>query len=165
VPYLPIGLTSQTIKEVFPSIFDWLALQDQTIIIILIIMIVIALLNLVTCLLILVLERVRMVGLLKALGARNFTIKKIFLYQGSIITITGLLLGNIIGLLVSWLQQRYGFITLPEESYYISKAAVNIVWWQIGVLNLATFLICVIVLLLPTIIVSKVQPVKAIQFR
>jgi len=165
VPYLPIGLTSQTIKEVFPSIFDWLALQDQTIIIILIIMIVIALLNLVTCLLILVLERVRMVGLLKALGARNFTIKKIFLYQGSIITITGLLLGNIIGLLVSWLQQRYGFITLPEESYYISKAAVNIVWWQIGILNLGTFIICVVVLLLPTIIVSKVQPVKAIQFR
>ena len=165
VPYLPIGLTSQTIKEVFPSIFDWLALQDQTIIIILIIMIVIALLNLVTCLLILVLERVRMVGLLKALGARNFTIKKIFLYQGSIITITGLLLGNIIGLLISWLQQRYGFITLPEESYYISKAAVNIVWWQIGILNLGTFIICVVVLLLPTIIVSKVQPVKAIQFR
>ncbi len=165
VPYLPIGLTSQTIKEVFPSIFDWLALQDQTIIIILIIMIVIALLNLVTCLLILVLERTRMVGLLKALGARNFTIQKIFLYQGSIITFTGLLLGNIIGLLISWLQQRYGFITLPEESYYISKAAVNIVWWQIGVLNLATFLICVFVLLLPTIIVSKVQPVKAIQFR
>jgi lipoprotein-releasing system permease protein len=165
VPYLPIGLTSQTIKEVFPSIFDWLALQDQTIVIILIIMIVIALLNLVTCLLILVLERTRMVGLLKALGAPDFTIQKIFLYQGSIITFTGLLFGNIIGLLISWLQQRYGFITLPEESYYISKAAVNIVWWQIGILNLFTFLICVIVLLLPTIIVSKVQPVKAIQFR
>jgi lipoprotein-releasing system permease protein len=165
VPYLPIGLTSQTIKEVFPSIFDWLALQDQTIVIILIIMIVIALLNLVTCLLILVLERTRMVGLLKALGAPDFTIQKIFLYQGSIITFTGLLFGNIIGLLISWLQQRYGFITLPEESYYISKAAVNIVWWQIGILNLVTFLICVIVLLLPTIIVSKVQPVKAIQFR
>jgi len=165
VPYLPIGLTSQTIKEVFPSIFDWLVLQDQTIVIVLIIMIVIALLNLVTCLLILVLERTRMVGLLKALGARNFTIQKIFLYQGAVITFTGLLMGNIIGLLISWLQQRYGFITLPEESYYISKAAVNIVWWQVGVVNIATFVICVIVLLLPTIIVSKVQPVKAIQFR
>lgn len=165
VPYLPIGLTSQTIKEIFPSIFDWLGLQNQTIFIVLIIMIVIALLNLVTCLLILVLERTRMVGLLKALGARNFTIQKVFLFQGALITFAGLLIGNIIGLFICWLQQRYGFITLPEESYYISKAAVQIVWWQILMLNLVTFIICIAILILPTIIVSKVQPVKAIQFR
>lgn len=165
VPYLPVGLTSQTIKEVFPSIFDWLGLQDQTIAIVLIIMIVIALLNLVTCLLILVLERTRMIGLLKAVGARNYTIQKIFLYQGAIITFTGIVAGAAIGLLVSWLQQRYGFISLPEESYYISKAAVQIIWWQVGLVILATFAICVLVLLLPTIIVSRVQPVKAIQFR
>lgn len=165
VPYLPLGLTSQTIKEIFPSIFDWLGLQNQTIYIVLIIMIVIALLNLVTCLLILVLERTRMVGLLKALGATNTTIQKIFLYQGAFITFMGLLLGNLLGLFISWLQWRYGFITLPEESYYISKAAVQIVWWQIGMLNLVTFMICTAVLLLPTIIVSKIQPVRAIQFR
>lgn len=165
VPYLPLGLTSQTIKEIFPSIFDWLGLQNQTIYIVLIIMIVIALLNLVTCLLILVLERTRMVGLLKALGASNGTIQKIFLYQGAFITFMGLLLGNLLGLFISWLQWRYGFITLPEESYYISKAAVQIVWWQIGMLNLVTFIICTAVLLLPTIIVSKIQPVRAIQFR
>ncbi|MFM9910857.1 MAG: ABC transporter permease [Chitinophagaceae bacterium] len=165
VPYLPIGLTSQTIKEIFPSIFDWLGLQNQTIFIVIIIMIVIALLNLVTCLLILVLERTRMVGLLKALGARNFTIQKIFLYQGVIITLTGLFIGNLLGLTINWLQQRYGFITLPEDSYYISKAAVNIVWWQVGVVNLITFIICTAILVLPTIIVSRVQPVKAIQFR
>ena len=165
VPYLPLGLTSQTIKEIFPSIFDWLGLQNQTIYIVLIIMIVIALLNLVTCLLILVLERTRMVGLLKALGAPNITIQKIFLYQGAFITFMGLLFGNILGLLISWLQLRYGFITLPEESYYISKAAVQIVWWQIGMLNLVTFIICTAVLVLPTIIISKVQPVRAIQFR
>lgn len=165
VPYLPLGLTSQTIKEIFPSIFDWLGLQNQTIYIVLIIMIIIALLNLVTCLLILVLERTRMVGLLKALGAPNSTIQKIFLYQGAFITFMGLLLGNILGLFISWLQLRYGFITLPEESYYISKAAVQIVWWQIGMLNLVTFIICTAVLLLPTIMVSKVQPVRAIQFR
>ncbi len=165
VPYLPLGLTSLTIKEIFPSIFDWLGLQNQTIYIVLIIMIVIALLNLVTCLLILVLERTRMVGLLKALGAPNITIQKIFLYQGAFITFMGLLFGNILGLLISWLQLRYGFITLPEESYYISKAAVQIVWWQIGMLNLVTFIICTAVLVLPTIIISKVQPVRAIQFR
>lgn len=162
---LPIGTGSLTIKEIFPSIFDWLALQDQTIIIVIIIMVLIALLNLITCLLILVLERVKMVGLLKALGAQTYTIQKIFLFQGGIITITGLLFGNIFGLLICWLQQKYGFITLPEESYYISKAAVSIVWWQIGLVNLFTFLICMLVLLLPTLIVKRVQPVKAIQFR
>lgn len=165
VSQLPIGMTSQTIKELSPSIFDWLALQNQTIAIVLIIMIVIALLNLVTCLLILVLERTRMVGLLKALGARNFTIQKIFLYQGGIITFTGLFFGNLLGLAISWLQQHYGFIKLPEESYYISEAAVNIVWWQIVVLNIATYLICMIVLLLPTLVVSSIRPVKAIIFR
>lgn len=165
VPYLPLGLTSQTIKEVFPSIFDWLGLQDQTIAIVLIIMIVIALLNLITCLLILVLERTRMIGLLKAVGARNYTIQQIFLYQGAIITFTGVIAGATLGLLISWLQQRYGFISLPEESYYISKAAVQVIWWQVGLVIVATFAICVFVLLLPTIIVSRVQPVKAIQFR
>ena len=165
VPYLPVGLTSLTVKEIFPSIFDWLGLQDQTIVIVIIIMIVIALLNLVTCLLILVLERTRMIGLLKALGARNFTIQKIFLFQGAFITVIGLLIGNLLGLTISWLQQRYGFITLPEESYYISKAAVHIVWWQIAALNIGTFVICFLILLLPTIIIGKIQPVKAIQFR
>lgn len=165
VTFLPWGLSSQTIKEVFPSIFDWLALQDKTIYLVIFIMIIIALLNLVTCLLILVLERTRMVGLLKALGAGNFTIQKIFLIQGGYITLTGLLIGNILGLLVCWLQQRYGFITLPEESYYISKAAVSINWWQVLFLNLGTLLICLLILLIPTLIVKKVQAVIAIRFR
>lgn len=165
IPYLPIGLTSQTIREIFPSIFDWLALQNQTIYIVLIIMIAIALLNLVTCLLILVLERTRMVGLLKALGSTNFKIQEIFLYQGALITVSGIVAGTLLGLAVSWLQQQYGFITLPEESYYISKAAVDIVWWQVALVNILTFIICVAVLLLPTFIVARVQPVRAIQFR
>lgn len=165
VPYLPAGMQSNVIVDVYPNIFDWLALQNKTIWIVLSIMIVIATLNLITCLLILVLERTRMVGVLKALGARNFTVQKIFLYHGSIITFTGLFFGNLVGLLIAWLQQRYGFIPLPEDAYYISKAAVNIVWWQIIAVNIGTFLICFLVLLIPTIIVKRVQPVKAIQFR
>lgn len=165
VPNLPWGLGSQTIREINPSIFDWLGLQNQTILLVVIIMTVIALLNLVTCLLILVLERTRMVGLLKALGAADFPIQKIFLFQGIYLTALGLILGNGIGLLLSWLQEKYGFITLPEESYYISKAAVSIVWWQIGLVNLFTFVVCFLILLIPTIIIKKVQPVKAIQFK
>ena len=162
---IPIGLKSSTIRELYPSIFDWLSLQNYTIIIVLAIMVAIAILNLITCLLILVLERTRMVGVLKAVGAENFTIQKIFLYHGAIITILGLFFGNLLGLLVCWLQMRFGFIKLPEEAYYIPEAAVNIVWWQIAVVNIATFVICFLVLLIPTIIVRRIQPVRAIQFR
>lgn len=165
IPYLPLGLQSTTIVNIFPNIFDWLGLQDKTIYIVLAIMVAIAILNLITCLLILVLERTRMVGILKALGARNWTVQKIFLYHGAIITFTGLLFGNLVALLVLWLQQKYGFITLPEDAYYISQAAVDIVWWQIGAVNLGTFIVCFLVLLIPTLIVKRVKPVKAIQFR
>jgi lipoprotein-releasing system permease protein len=162
---IPIGLKSSTIREIYPSIFDWLSLQNYTIIIVLAIMVAIAVLNLITCLLILVLERTRMVGVLKAIGAENFTIQKIFLYHGAIITIIGLFFGNLLGLLICWLQMRFGFIKLPEEAYYISEAAVNIVWWQIALVNVGTFVVCFLVLTIPTILIRRIQPVRAIQFR
>jgi lipoprotein-releasing system permease protein len=162
---IPIGLQSNTIKYIYPSIFDWLALQNKTILIVLVIMIGIAILNLITCLLILVLERTRMIGLLKALGARNYTVRGVFLYHGAIITFFGLVLGNACGLFIAWLQQQTGFIKLPEDAYYISQAAVDIVWWQIAAVNICTFTVCFLVLLIPTIIIKRVQPIKAIQFR
>ena len=162
---IPIELKSSSIVDIYPNIFDWLGLQDKTIAIVLIIMIIIATLNLVTCLLIMVLERTRMIGTLKAVGAGNLTIQKIFLYQGAIITATGLFFGNLLGLLVCWLQLKFGFITLPEEAYYISKAAVHIIWWQVALVNLFTFMICFLVLLIPTLIIKRIQPVKAMQFR
>jgi len=162
---LPRAWNSRTIQDIYPNIFDWLNLQDITIVIVLIIMIVVATLNLVTCLIILVLERTRMTGILKAVGMPNHSIQGIFLYQGSIITLFGLLLGNIVGLLVCWLQQRYGFITLPEEAYFISKAEVRLEGWHILLVNGLTFLICFLVLLIPTLIIRKVQPARAIQFR
>lgn len=165
VPYLPIGMQSNTIVNLFPNIFDWLGLQDKTIGIVLAIMVAIAMLNLITCLLILVLERTRMVGILKALGARNFTVQKVFIYHGAIITFTGLLFGNLLAFLILWLQEKFGFISLPEDAYYISQAAVDIVWWQIAAVNIGTFIICFAILVLPTIMVQKVRPVQAIQFR
>lgn len=162
---LPWGNASLTIREIIPSLFDWLALQNKTIYIVILIMVVIALLNLVTCLLILVLERTRMVGLLKALGASTGTLQQIFLYQGSIITAAGIGGGTLLGLLICWLQERYGFIKLPEESYYISQAAVAIAWWQVALVIGGTFIVSMLVLLLPSLIVRRVQAVKAIQFR
>lgn len=162
---LPQDWDSRTTQETFPNIFDWLNLQDNTIVIVLVIMIVVATLNLVTCLIILVLERTRMVGILKAVGSRNVSIQWIFLYQGAFITLVGLVLGNIFGLGVCWLQQHYGFITLPEDAYFISKAVVKLEWWHVPMVNLLTFVICILVLLIPTVIIRRVQPARAIQFR
>ncbi|HUR12094.1 MAG TPA: FtsX-like permease family protein, partial [Flavitalea sp.] len=164
-PDIPIGLKSNTIKELYPNIFDWLALQNQTILIVVIIMVAIASLNLITCLLILVLERTRMIGILKAIGAQNGTVQQLFLIHGAIITITGLFFGNLGGLLVCWIQKKYQFIRLPEDAYYMPTAAVNIVWWQVALVNTVTLLICLLVLLIPTILVKRIRPVRAIQFR
>ncbi|MBL7698057.1 MAG: ABC transporter permease [Chitinophagaceae bacterium] len=162
---IPIEYKSSTIEQIFPNIFDWLNLQNQTIVIVLIIMVVIATLNLITCLLILVLDRTRMIGVLKAIGAKNWLVQKVFLYHGAIISVAGLIGGNILGLLVCWLQAKYGFIKLQEEAYYISTAAVHLVWWQVLLVNVLTFIICFLVLMIPTLIVKRIQPVKAIQFR
>ncbi|MGB8194560.1 MAG: FtsX-like permease family protein [Chitinophagaceae bacterium] len=162
---LPVEWKSRTTQELYPHIFDWLNLQNKTIAIVLIIMIIVASLNLITCLIILVLERTRMVGILKALGSPDGKIQKIFLIHGSIITVLGILIGNIIGVFLCWLQQEYGFISLPEEMYYISTVAVNLEWWHILAVDIGTFIICFGILLIPTLVVKRVRPVKAIQFR
>jgi lipoprotein-releasing system permease protein len=162
---LPADWNSKTIKELQPGIFDWLNLQDITIVLVLVIMAVVAVLNLITCLIILVLERTKMVGILKALGASNGSIQGVFLYHGSIITLAGIVIGNGLALLLCWLQQRYGFIALNEEMYYISKAEVKLEWWHFVLVDAGTFLVCFLVLIIPTLIIRRIQPVRAIQFR
>ena len=162
---LPHRWNSRSVSEIYGNIFDWLNLQNTTIAIVIIIMILVAILNLVTCLIILLLERTHMIGLLKSLGSRDKTIQQIFLYHGAIITFGGILFGDILGLLICWLQKKYGFITLPEESYFISKAVVRINWMQVCWVDAGTFLICFMVLLLPSfLIIRKLNPVKAIAF-
>jgi lipoprotein-releasing system permease protein len=162
---LPKEWGSSTTQEIYPNIFDWLNLQNITIIIVLVIMIVVATLNLVTCLIILVLERTPMIGVLKAIGSADASIQRIFLFQGGIITLFGLVLGNLFGLLICWLQDHYGFITLPEDAYFISKAIVKLEWWHLVLVNVGTFVICFLVLMIPTVIIRRMQPARAIQFR
>jgi lipoprotein-releasing system permease protein len=162
---LPSGWGSRTIENVYPNIFDWLNLQNITIAIVLIIMIVVATLNLVTCLIILVLERTPMIGILKAIGSPNASIQQVFLYHGSFIALVGMLIGNGAGLLICWLQGRYGFITLPEDAYFISKAVVKLEWWHLVLVNAGSFLVCFLVLMIPTLIIRRIRPTKAIQFR
>jgi len=161
----PSSWDTKTVRDLYPNIFDWLSMQDVTRNVLIGFMVAVAVINLITCLIILVLERIRMVGVLKALGAGNWTVQKIFLQHSTLITIIGIILGAAFGLGLCWLQRSTGFIKLNEEAYYMSEAAVKIVWWQIALICGCTLLVCFLVLMIPSIIVRKVRPVKAIQFR
>ncbi len=162
---LPAGWDSKTMREVYPDIFDWLNLQDTNKVILLSVMTVVAVINLITCLIILVLERTRMIGVLKSLGATDGAIQRIFMQYGIIITAAGILGGMVLGLGICWLQIRTGFIRLNEEAYYMDRAPIEIVWWQVAAVAVGTFLVCFSVLFIPAIISRRISPAKAVQFR
>lgn len=162
---LPSEWMSKSIKEIYPNIFDWLDIQDVNRNVVFIVMGIVALINLITCLLILMLERTNMIGLLKAMGATSWTIQKIFIVYASFITLAGVGFGLIIGVGICLLQQATGFITLDEASYYITVAPIKIIWWQVVAVCAGTSVVCFISLFLPTLLIPKVSPVKAIEFK
>ena len=157
-------LDVQTIKSITPGIFDWLDLQTMNELIILSLMIVVAAINMITALLILILERTNMIGIMKALGANNVSIRRLFLLYSAVIIAVGLLAGNAFGIGLCLLQQYFHFITLPQESYYLSYAPVAINWSWILFLNAGTVLTTIVLLIIPSMLVSRISPVKAIRF-
>ena len=155
---------TKTIVEKYSYIFEWLKLFDFNIIIILAVMILVATINMVVALLVLILERTQMIGILKALGASNWSVRKIFLYNAFYLIVRGLFWGNLIGISLLLLQQYFGIITLNPENYYVNQAPVYINLGYILLLNLLTITVCILVLLIPSYIITKISPVKAIRF-
>jgi lipoprotein-releasing system permease protein len=157
-------LDTKTIIEKYSFIFEWLKLFDLNIIVILVVMILVATINMVVALLVLILERTQMIGILKALGANNWSVRKIFLYNAFYLIIRGLFWGNLISISLLLIQQYFGLVQLNPENYYVNQAPVDINLGYILLLNLLTVTVCILVLLIPSYIITKISPVKAIRF-
>ena len=160
----PSNLDSKTIIEKYSYIFDWLQLFDFNILVILGVMILVATINMVVALLVLILERTQMIGILKALGANNWSVRKIFLYNALYLIFRGLLWGNGIGIGILLIQKYFGIIQLNPENYYVNQAPVYFDLGYIAALNVLTIAVCFLVLLIPSYIITKISPIKAIRY-
>jgi len=157
-------LKVQSIIEKYPTIFDWLGLQDINAIILIVIMIVVAGINMISGLLIIILERTKMIGVLKAMGAANPLIQRIFLIQSMRIVFKGLIFGNLVGLAICLIQKEFGILKLDEASYYLSTVPIYINAFHILLLNLGTFLVTIAMLVVPSMVISRISPEKTIKF-
>mgnify|MGYP001200563720 FL=1 len=161
---IPYDLNAQSIKEKIPQIFDWLNLQDVNVRLILILMLIVGSINMITSLLILIFERTRLIGVLKALGANNWSIRKIFLYSATNLLLKGLILGNLIAFSFALLQKEISLIDLDPATYYMNTVPISFDFLNILILNIGTVILCYLILILPTIIITKITPIKAIRF-
>ncbi|MCF8367895.1 MAG: ABC transporter permease [Bacteroidales bacterium] len=159
------NLRSQTIKELQPQIFEWLDLHDMNVFIIIALMILVAGITMISTLLILILEKTSMIGILKALGTKNMSIQKIFLYNAIYIIGKGLIWGNLIAIGLSLTQLQFGIFKLNQESYYVSEVPINFNLMYLLFVNVGTIVVCALMLIVPTYIVTRIKPIKAIRFR
>ncbi len=161
---IPYDLEAQSATSTHERIFQWLALFDINIALIIGIMIAVATLNMVSVLLILILERTQMIGVLKAVGANNSTIRNIFLYQATYLVTRGLLIGNAIGLTFCFLQSQFGWIKLDQTTYHVSEVPIYLNPWHWLILNAGTLMVSYALLIIPSLLVARIRPVKAIRF-
>ncbi len=161
---IPSLMNATPVNQKYYTIFEWIKIFDSNTNIIIAIMIIVAGINMITTLLVLILERTNMIGILKALGSSDWTIRKVFLYNASYLIGLGLLWGNILGLGLLFAQKHFKLFPLNPDTYYVSEAPVYISLDYILFLNIGTFLACLLMLLIPSVIISKISPVKAIRF-
>ena len=157
-------LRVMNIVEKYPQIFDWLELQDLNVIIIIVLMLIVAAFNMISGLLILILDRTFMIGILKALGSRNHSIRKVFFYKSSYLILKGLLWGNIIGLSLCLIQKKFEIISLNPENYYLTTVPVNLNILHLFLINAGAMLIILAFLILPSMLISRISPSKTIRF-
>jgi lipoprotein-releasing system permease protein len=162
---IPAHLYAENIREKFPSLFEWLELQDINTIVIIGLMLAVAVINMITALLILILERTQMIGILKSMGARDGSIRQVFLWFAMFITFGGILFGNVLGLGLAYLQNRFKFIKLDEADYYLDYAPVMVLPWHLLVINVGALLLIGLCLIAPSFLVSKINPIKTIHFQ
>jgi lipoprotein-releasing system permease protein len=160
----PMGQDNRTIKDNYPQIFDWLNLLDVNVQIILILMAIVASVNMITALLVIILEKTQFIGILKSIGAENMLISKVFIYNAAFLIGAGIVTGDIIGLLLMTLQYYFHIFKLPPESYSLSYIPIDFAWGKFILLNIGTLVFCTIVMYLPSRIVAKISPVKTIRF-
>ena len=161
IPYMYRALS---LKEVFPNIFDWINLTVTNKYIVVVLVTLVAAFNMVTVLLILILERTKMVGLLKALGANDWAVQKVFLYHAFLIIVFGIILGNVLGIGLSLLQEHYHIVKLPEESYYLDHVPIMINYFNIFLINIGVVLMINLILIIPSLIIKRITPIRAIRF-
>ena len=161
---IPSLLKSVTVREQYSSIFEWIDIFDKNIYGIIGIMILVAGINMITALLVLILERTQMIGVLKALGSNNWTIRKVFLYNASYLIALGLFWGNLLGLGLLLAQKYFKLFPLDPNVYYVTEAPVLLQLDHVIILNIGTFLLCLVMLIVPSIVISKISPVKAMRF-
>jgi lipoprotein-releasing system permease protein len=162
---IPTALKSVTVTENYQTVFDWLQLLDVNTRIILILMLLVAVINMISALLIMILERTSMIGMFKAMGATNWNIQQVFLTNAFYLIGVGLILGNLFGVGLGYFQFKTHLFTLDQSSYYMRFVPIQIDWPDIALLNVGTLVICLLVLIIPSMLVSSISPVKAIRFK
>ena len=153
------------ITDTFMGLFDWLGMLDRNMVIFLTLILFVACFNMISILLVLMLERTPMIGVFKALGGNDWQIRKIFLWSGFQMIFKGLIYGNVLGIGICLLQKYYKTIPLDSANYYMNTVPISLNWWVILLLNLATISLVVLVLIIPTFVITRIEPVKAIVFR
>ncbi len=161
---VPFEIKNVSIKRKYSDIFGWLELQDMNVIIIISLMVLLSGVNMSSALLILILDRTAMIGILKSMGATNWSIRKLFLYISAYLITIGLFWGNLIGIGLAFLQKNYRFVLLNEDTYYIPYVPIDIGWAEIIYLNLFTLLLCMAILLLPSYIITRLKVVETLKF-